>query len=146
MKNLDELTKKLKDTFVTEVICGGNFNGSVVILTFNNRFSLTIQCVWRLTDQSNILASWNEADNSVGSHFEINVTALRGDFLSEINVNNFFDLQLIFDSGKNLNVFCDINSFFDEEYFDENWYLSDKEENISLGIGRENNIIQSTYS
>ena len=92
------------------------------------------------------LASWNEADNSVGSHFEINVTALSGDFLSEIHVNNFFDLQLIFDSGKNLNVFCDINSFFDEEYFNENWYLSDKEENISLGIGRESNIIQSTYS
>lgn len=145
MKNLEELIRNLKSTFITEVICGGNFNGSVIILTFNNRYSLTIQCVWRLTDKSNILASWNEADNSVGSHFEINVTAMSGDCINEIHMNDFFDLHLIFDSGKSLYIFCDINSFYDEEYFDENWYLTDKVENVSLGIGRERNIIQSSY-
>ncbi len=146
MKSLDELLTRLKGTFVTEVICGGNFNGSVVILTFNNRYSLTIQCVWRLTDQSHILASWNEADNSVGSHFEINVTALNGDFLSEVQNNSFYDLQLSFDSGKVLSIFCDINSYYDKEYFDRNWYLCDEKENICLGVGSENDIIQNEYS
>lgn len=145
MKLLNDILNKIKNKFVTAVICGGNFNGSVVILIFENRYSLCIQCAWRLTDQEKVLASWNEADNSIGSHFQLDVSSLEGDFLLDIVSNNFFDLQLKFDSGRIFFVFCDISTFNSEDNFDENWYLSDKIENLSYVIGRDHEIFQTNY-
>jgi len=146
MKNINAYLQKLVGARANEVICGGNFNGSVVILVFNDRLVLTVQCCWRLIQNDSIIASWNEADNSIGSNFELSVATLENDLVSDINISKYFDLDIGFKSGKKFQLFCDINKFWPEDYFDENWFICDKELDFCFAINRNLKIIKTKYS
>ncbi len=40
--------QNLVGTQANELICGGNFNGRVVVFVFDEKLALTVQCCWRL--------------------------------------------------------------------------------------------------
>ena len=82
--------QNLVGTQANELICGGNFNGRVVVFVFDEKLALTVQCCWRLIQNGSIIVSWNEEDNSIGSNFELTVTALENDLVSNIQISNFF--------------------------------------------------------
>ena len=137
IKNLDQLLNKFHGTIITEIICGGMMNGSVIVLINQNNVTLTIQSAWRLSVDNKVLASWNEKSNSKGSNFVTQLEKLKGERLISIDKSKTYDLTLKFESSKSLFVFCDINKYYEEEYFDENYYICDKTANYCIGVDRE---------
>ena len=146
MNKLENWLDILKGARILNAIAGGNFNGSVVVLEFEHNYSLTIQCVWRLSQDNQVLASWNEKSNEIGSNFESQISALKNDIIIEIEMSNLFDLNVKVSSGKMLQIFTDINQFYSEDNFDENWYLCNSSSNICYGIKRLHSVVQSNYS
>lgn len=136
MINLKDVTSKLTGSKVTEVICGGN-NGSIVVLTINNSIVLTINCVWRLSDDKEVLVSWNENNNNPESNFVLQLKSLENDLIDSLEKSIFYDLNIKFKSGKELNVLCDLNKHYSDDYFDNSWEICDKELNYCISINRE---------
>ncbi|MFK7810578.1 MAG: hypothetical protein AB8F74_22415 [Saprospiraceae bacterium] len=145
MTQLKEIISKFENRNISEVICGGNMNGSVVIINSNNNISLKINSVWRLTSESEVLASWDENDNSKESNFTKQLKLLEGDKIISFVKSQFYDISLSLESGKTLFVLCDINSYYSDKYFENNWLICDKELNYCVGISRHLEEIVEVY-
>ena len=73
--------------------------------------SLFIRCVWRLDGESEVITgAWD--DNQAGGPMLAGLTPLVGDRVKSVWLGRpAFDLDVLFESGKTLRVFCDqINS------------------------------------
>ena len=123
MSKLNELKSKFVGSRLTEIICGGRGNGSVIILISETQVSLKVQSVWRLTDTNEVLASWCEEDNSRNSNFVLQVEKLEGDKIISFETSVFYDVTILFESGKRLFILSDINKHYSDDDFDENWVL-----------------------
>ncbi len=136
MKNLSNILKKIKGKVIKEVICGGS-NGSIIVITTENSISLTIDSVWRLTNDNTVLVSWDEKDNSTKSNFVKELSKLENDTIESFELSSFYDITLKFISGKTLFTLCDINKYYNEEYYDNNWVICDESLNYCICITKE---------
>ena len=136
MKDLKKILRKIKEKGIKEVICGGN-NGSVIILTTENNISLTIHSVWRLIGNGIVLVSWDENDNSPKSNFVKELKLLENDIIESFELSSFYDITIKFKSKKTLFVLCDINRFYNKNYYENNWELCDEELNYCICINRK---------
>lgn len=136
MIKLKDIISKINGRKITEVICGGS-NGSIILLIIDGSIILTINCVWRLSNKEQVLASWNENDNNPKSNFVLQLKSLKNDLIETFEKSQFYDLTIKFKSGKELIVFCDLNKFYDENYFDNNWEICDKKLNSCICINRD---------
>ncbi len=135
MKNLSNILKKIKGEAIDEVVCGGS-NGSIIVIITENSISLTIDSVWRLTNDNTVLVSWDEKDNSTKSNFVKELSKLENDTIESFELSSFYDITLKFKSGKTLFVLCDINKYYAECY-DNNWIICDESLNYCICVTKE---------
>jgi hypothetical protein len=144
-KSLKKVLSLLNSQKVSKVIAGGS-NGSIIILDIDNRYSLCVYCVWRLEHGDKVLTGWNESNDSKSGNLTLGIKKLEGDTIKRIYVNQFYDLQISFYSGKVLNIFCDITPKYEPEECDENWSLADIIKNEVYTITKSYLIATELYS
>lgn len=145
MQNLHELLEKIVGLTVTEVVSGGS-NGSIIVIGFGSietEYTILISCSWRLQFADEVLASSNDESNP-NSNLVVQTRLLEGSMVRLIDLNDFFDLNIYFLSGKQLRVFCDVTAFSGYEE-GENWYVADIHKNECLIINDHFKILESKY-
>ena len=143
-----ELREKLTDLSgmqVTRVTAGGS-TGSVFTLLMqrasvatNNttailsEYEVMVKCSWRLDNVEKVLpiTGWQE-DSNVDGVMTLRLKTLVDDVISKAEISSFFDLEIIFESGKRMFVFCDITPYVDGNF---NWVLFTKEGHYSINTG-----------
>lgn len=142
----NEFRAKLADLVgarVKQVNAGGS-TGSVFVLDFcenipsgqevsvKSKGYIMVKCSWRLDDAINHrpITGWQE-DSSVDGVMTLRLKSLSDDIVSRIEISPFNDLELYFQSGKRLFIFCDITPYVIGDY---NWFLGAEEANYSVNL------------
>lgn len=91
---------------------------------------IMVKSSWRLDDITNAcpITGWQE-DSDTDGVMTLRLKSLNDDIISRIEVTAFNDLEIFFESGKRLFVFCDITPYVIGDY---NWFLGTSEANYSV--------------
>ncbi len=124
--NLKIYLQEIVGMVVQKVGVGGS-TGSVFSLLFSNSVEprkelyIMVKCAWRLDYVSKKLplTSWQES-SSLNGPMTTRMQELSNDIVKEVVLLDFFDVQILFKSGKRLFVFCDVTPNVDG---DTNWFL-----------------------
>lgn len=143
MKELYNTIKKLNGNYINEAIVGV---GSLFNLNIKyGKYSLFVYCAWRLVKGDAIITGWQESNSCPNGELYKGIKSLENDKIIDINLNKFNDLHIVFESGKELQIFCDITPNL-YNYLDENWYIADIEKNIYYAITKNQTIEVEKYS
>jgi len=84
-------------------------------------YIIMVYCSWRLLNTiSNIpVTGWHE-DSAPNGALNVGLKTLVNDTIKEVGVTDCFDLEIIFESGKRLDIFCDLTTHVDA---DTNWFF-----------------------
>lgn len=107
---------------------------------YKGSMSIMVWCAWRLLDEDNsVVTGWHE-DSSENGRLTVGLKSLTNDIVREVRISDNFDLTIVTNAGKSLQVFCDLTpgvvgdtnwSFF---IFNETTYSIDCELNCSLQL------------
>lgn len=135
-----EIIKKLKENLirienkkVSKVIAGGA-NGSIIIIDFEDTYSLFVFCAWRFISKD-VIVTWNDSPDALKGEIPIYLKSLVNKKLKKIILINDYDLKLEFDNGVVFSVFSDLNSTSSD--IEENWCVIDIVENKSYNLTNE---------
>jgi hypothetical protein len=130
---------------VTKTIAGGS-NGSTIILEIgHNEYCLFIYCVWRLELDYKALTGWNESSNPDNGNLTKQIRSLASDRIKDIQMSDFFDLRVKFESGKVLTIFCDVTPKYEPDDYDENWSICDIKSDQCYIISRDFEVESSKF-
>ena len=146
-KNLIKMVNLLKGQKVEKVISGGS-NGSMLVFNFgeNDDYCVFVYCVWRLEQKKKILSGWNESCDAKTGNLTLQTRALKNEIVKDVILTDFFDLKILFNSGKVLNVFCDVTAEYEPQSYDMNWCVCDIRNNICYSVNRSSVIVTDKYS
>lgn len=145
MNEIKDIVKKLINQTVTEAIAGEP-SGSIFLLGIGaNDFTLMVYSAWRLIQDDNIITGWNESNDFPNGELTKGIKSLENDLIVNVEISKFYDLNIYFESGKELQVFCDITPNV-RDYIDENWNISDIDKNLSYTVTQNQTIEVEKYN
>lgn len=146
IENLKRELLKIKNLTVTKSLAGEP-SGSIFYLTFGDEeYLIFVYCSWRLIQESKIITGWHESNEVPFGPLTKGINSLENDVIKEINLSKFYDLNIKFKSGKELQIFCDITPNLREgEYLDENWDFTNIKNNMTYIISKNQTIITQPY-
>ncbi|HEX8575600.1 MAG TPA: hypothetical protein VF677_04830 [Flavobacterium sp.] len=133
----------LNNAKVDKIIAGGS-NGSIILIDLVkecNKYVIYIYCAWRVSFNNKVLTGWNDKE----SIFVNKLKELQEDIIIEVTSNVLGDFNLLFKSGKKLDVFCDITSNIEESSMEENWSLCDILNNNCYNFTNHFILLQEPY-
>ena len=115
---------------VTDIIAGSNI-GSIFHIGFdkygkNKAFDLLVRCTWRLSINETIMVSSLDSNKT---KIPQSLKKLKNKTLLSYKLKTFNDLEIEFEEGYLLSVFCDISPNYAKKYLGDNWCLSDLKNN-----------------
>lgn len=146
---MEDKLKKLVGKKVTKSSSGGGA-GSILVLEFENASYFYILCSWRISHENSILVTSSdtivpEKDNSSPNGFiGENTPVLLEKKVVNINLSSYYDLEINFEEGYKMQVFCDVGIYEDE--YDINWELNMPADNICIGITNHLDVNSSSWS
>lgn len=135
--------KILQGCIIERVIAGGS-NGSIILFDIKNNISkyvFFIYCSWQLTSEIDIL---NTSEDDPDFFDELK--KIKDDVIININIDSLDRILIQFDSGKKLEVFCDITKNDDKGKEQENWSFCDITHNICYNYTNNFIFTTETYS
>jgi hypothetical protein len=146
------ILNSLKKKVITTVTAGAD-NEGIVVLDFGETNSLFIHSAWRLSRYDKVLTTWNDtvagADEDEEEEENEVVSAIKkieGLTLEDIEVGDFYDLKITLGKAYRLDVFCDLYSNDEVSDFDENWSVSDINNNVCFVVTENYKLIETKYN
>jgi hypothetical protein len=148
------ILNSLKKKTITTVTAG-NDNEGIVVLDFGDSHSLFIHCAWRLSRYDKVLTTWNDAvmggadeedEEGEETEFVSAIKKIEGLTLEDIEVGDFYDLKITLGKAYRLDVFCDLYSNDEVSDFDENWSVSDINNNVCFVVTENYKLIETKYN
>lgn len=98
---------------------------------FAPEFSLLIYCAWRLSRYETIMCGWRDSDE-FNTNTKIGFDLLKNKKVTDVKlVGDFFDLNIYFEDGIVMQLFCDQTNNYDS---DENYTLFTDSGNCTVGL------------
>lgn len=144
MEDMRSRLRALEAMRVTNVIAGGA-NGSIFVAEWEERYSLTVYCCWRLDLPPRVLTGSNESSDARTGNLPAELKKLTGDEVQSVEVSDLFDLRITFGSGKILTVFCDITPRAEPRDYDENWAFCDPQSDQCWAVNNRFEVVTSKY-
>ncbi|HYC84149.1 MAG TPA: hypothetical protein VEB86_02960 [Chryseosolibacter sp.] len=84
-----------------------------------------VKCSWRLDDIKHVrpVTGWQEDSDEQGV-MTLRLKSLINDIVNKVEISPFNDLEIFFESGKRLFVFCDMTPYVEGDF---NWFLKTSE-------------------
>lgn len=150
MKNKSEIKRdefinllsKIKGQKITDVLAGGGSNGTFFITFGENDYMLSCNCAWRFIHMNQIITGWTEPD-TIGAPLNKNLLHLNNDVVKDFQISMYNDISILFESGKVIEIFCDITPA--SEFSDFNWDFTLINANKTYSISKYQTIILEPY-
>lgn len=134
------MENKIKNLISQKVVksSAGGSAGSTLVLEVENTSYLFIWCTWRIEQGDTVIVTSSDTiyptENNDSSNGLIGQKSpiLEGEKVVSIKLTPQYDLEITFENGYKLLVFCDIGHSRDD--YNINWELNIPTENISIEI------------
>lgn len=140
--------RKLQSKKVDKIIAGGS-NGSIILIDFienSDKNVLYVYSAWRLSHNNKILTGSNDNPESDDTVFVVELEKLENDIVKSVYTHPLGDFTLEFDSGKKLDVFCDITSNGGNDEVRENWVLCEVSKNVCYNFTNRFSFYKESYA
>ena len=132
-------------------VAAGTENGGVVALDFGESHTIFIHCAWRLLRYDKVLSTWNDAalpdeEDEDALEQDLAIKKLEGISISTVEVGEFFDLKIMLGKAYRLDVFCDLFSHDEVSEYEENWSVSDINDNVCFVITEDFRLRETKYN
>ena len=140
--------KTLQNKRVNKIIAGGS-NGSIILIDLIENLDkhiLYVYCTWRLSLNNKILTGSNDNSDSDNTVFVIELKKLENELIEKVSISSLGDFTLVFNSGKKLDVFCDITSNGGNDEIRENWVICNVSKNICHNFTNRFDFYEESYN